>query len=101
MNSLELFNSLTHEDDNVNEKVFLKLMDEFEQYLFLRNIIKKDMKISSYIKDEQLIFKIKFKEKIDSILELDNTEFKYKKKKYLAHVSKIKKKEIELYFSKE
>lgn len=104
MNCVELFNNLTHNEiDGTNKKVLNKLLNRFDQYLLLKNIIKNDMEISTDVIRNRLVYTIKVssKEVEKELLKLNGDIIKRKKKKYLINTRKLSNKVIELYFLKQ
>ena len=104
MNCVELFNNLTHNEiDGTNKKVLNKLLNRFDQYLLLKNIIKNDMEISTDVIRNRLVYTIKVssKEVEKELLKLNGDIIKRKKNKYLINTRKLSNKVIELYFIKQ
>ena len=104
MNCVELFNNLTHNEINgTNKKVLNKLLNRFDQYLLLKNIIKNDMEISTDVIRNRIVYTIKVsnKEVEKELLKLNGDIIKRKKKKYLINTRKLSNKIIELYFQKQ
>lgn len=104
MNCVELFNNLTHNEINgTNKKVLNKLLNRFDQYLLLKNIIKNDMEISTDVIRNRIVYTIKVsnKEVEKELLKLNGDIIKRKKKKYLINTRKLSNKVIELYFIKQ
>lgn len=104
MNCVELFNNLTHNEINgTNKKVLNKLLNRFDQYLLLKNIIKNDMEISTDVIRNRIVYTIKVsnKEVEKELLKLNGDIIKRKKKKYLINTRKLSSKIIELYFQKQ
>ena len=104
MNCVELFNNLTHNEiDGTNKKVLNKLLNRFDQYLLLKNIIKNDMEISTDVIRNRIVYTIKVsnKEIEKELLKLNGDIIKRKKKKYLINTRKLSNKVIELYFLKQ
>lgn len=101
MNCVKLFNDLTHIGDEVNEKVLEKLLNKFEQYLFLKNIVEDNMIISTTLERNRLIYCIEVdnKEVEKKLLKSNGKKLKYKKRKYTMNIIKKKNKVLELYFS--
>lgn len=102
MNCVALFNSITHDEGVVNEKILNKLLNKFfYQYLFLKDLIKKDMKIKSKLENDNLVYYIKTDNDDikNELLESNGKKIKYKKKKYVINVL-LESKKIKLYFSK-
>ena len=104
MNCVELFNNLTHNEINgTNKKVLNKLLNRFDQYLLLKNIIKNVMEISTDVIRNRIVYTIKVsnKEVEKELLKLNGDIIKRKKKKYLINTRKLSNKIIELYFQKQ
>src|SRR5574344_340424 len=104
IDNILLFNTITHYDDGtVDDKLFSKLLKNFEKYVFFKDIISDEIDIKKALaNDDEIIFRIGFKNKKirkEFIKKNKDKLLKFKKKKYLLTIDKLDDEFIEIYFN--
>ena len=101
---IELFNNIIHDKkDNIVKDIFENIMLDFDQYVILRDIVKKGMKVNAKLKNKAIHFLIEVDKKsiYKKILNMDNTEIKKKKKVYTITVNETDEHDrLDIYFTK-
>lgn len=107
LDNITIFNKLTHDEDGtVDNIIFNKLMENFDEYLLFKQVLLKNDEgfiIKKAIKDNDNIkFKLEFsntKVKNKFIKMNEDTVIKFKKKEYSPILTKVKGNIVHLYFT--
>lgn len=100
--SVKLMNKIIHDENGkTNNKIFNKIMDdEFYNFIFIRDLITKDMNISAFLNKDTVHFIVTTKtlKSFNNLLKNNEGTLKYRGKKYLIKIIEKNEKVLEIYF---
>lgn len=101
-NSIDLFNSITHDEDNKPNGLLETFMDEYHEVKFLKKILVKPIEISAKLDGGELVYILTCKSKSMKKKFIDKNKGRvigYRSRKFDVIISDKSKNKLELYFN--
>lgn len=100
-NSIDLINSITHDEDDKPNGLLEVFMEEYHQVKFLKNILMKPIEISASLNDGGLVYKLTCKNKSVKkkfISKNKDLKISYRDKEFTVMIVDKKGNKLEIYF---